>query len=213
MRRRGVVQAREQFRAILPQAIANPLAANALDRIPPSLFDKFCRALTPRMLRSVSRRLGFLHDSTVAQATATRWLGANGPLGSLTTLGNDGLQIIANIAPVAPEAMLAKFENGFAEMNGSGQWIGLTKSIGYDANLFERAATLLARSAGSQPESNNLNSARNTFGELFHIHLSGTQATPEQSRLLVKRFAVSNEENLRRSAQMALHALLKSGGD
>ena len=54
MRKRGVVQARGRFRAILPQAIANPLAAHALDRMPLAHFDQFCTTLTPRMLKSVS---------------------------------------------------------------------------------------------------------------------------------------------------------------
>ena len=43
LRQRGVVQARGRFRAILPQAIANTLAAHALERIPPSSFRSILR--------------------------------------------------------------------------------------------------------------------------------------------------------------------------
>lgn len=68
MRKRRIVQARGPYRAILPQAIANRLAASALERISSSRFDQFCRALTPRMRKSVSQRLGFLHDSKAARA-------------------------------------------------------------------------------------------------------------------------------------------------
>src|SRR6185369_390368 len=35
LRRRGIIQSRGRWRAVLPQAIANPLAAGALERIPP----------------------------------------------------------------------------------------------------------------------------------------------------------------------------------
>lgn len=218
MRKRGVVQARGRFRAILPQAIANPLAAHALDRIPPTLFDKFCRTLTPRMLKSVSRRLGFLHDSASARTIVTRWLQVDGPLGDLMSTEMGGFQIIANIAPVAPDAVLARLEGALDGLNGHRvaphttrahhQWVRLIKAIGYDASLFDRAATLLARFAGPEPPSNDLNSARNTFSEFFHIYLSGTQATPEQRRSLIMRLAASDEENLRSSVLIALRALL-----
>jgi len=214
MRQRGVVQARGHFRAILPQAIANALAAHALERIPPADFDQFCVRLPPRMLKSISRRLGYLHDSRIAQSTVTRWLQAKGPLGDLIAMGEDGFQIIINIAPVAPEAVLAKLEReraGFASNAPKRhQWISLIKAIGYDAHLFDRAVTLLAHFAGPEPESNNLSSARNIFSEMFHIYLSGTQATPQQRRSAIKRLAASGDENLRRSAHIALRALLKS---
>jgi len=214
MRQRGVVQVRGRFRAILPQAIANTLAAHALERIPPAYFDQFCAKLPPRMLKSVSRRIGFLHDSGIAQSTVTRWLQADGPLGDLFKMGDVGAQIITNIAPVAPEAVLAKLE---CELTGLAsdapkrhQWISLIKALGYDTHLFDRAVTLLARFAGSEPENNNLSSTRNRFNNFFYLYLSGTQATPEQRRSVVRRLAASSDENLRRSAHIALRALLES---
>src|SRR6266496_1595087 len=210
MGQRGVVQARGRFRAILPQAIANALAAHALERIPSADFDQFCVKLPPRMLKSVSRRLGFLHDSSIAQLTVTRWLRADGPLGNLIAMGDAGMRILTNIAPVAPEAVLAKLESELAGEPKPHEWIWLIKAIGYDGRLFERAATLLARFAVTEPENNNLNSARNIFSEMFHIYLSGTQATPEQRRSVIKRLAASSDERLRRGAHIALRALIKS---
>ncbi|WP_342239537.1 hypothetical protein, partial [Inquilinus sp. OTU3971] len=79
LHRRGVVQSRGRWRAILPHAIANPLAARALERIPVSAFDGFCASLPARMLKSLSRRIGYLHDSDHAQAAVARWLLPNGP--------------------------------------------------------------------------------------------------------------------------------------
>jgi hypothetical protein len=214
MRRRGVVQTRGRFRAILPQAIANVLAAHALDRIPPADFDKFCASAPDRMLKSLSRRLGFLHDSPTAQSTVVRWLQADGPFGDLFAMDEVGVQIITNIAPVAPEAVLAKLENKLAGIAPNDvkrhEWISLIKALGYDAHLFDRAVTLLARFAGAEPESNNLSSARNTFSNFFHLSVSGTQATPEQRRAAIKRLAASDDENLRRGADVGLRALLES---
>jgi hypothetical protein len=111
LRQRGVVQARGRFRAILPQAIANTLAAHALERIPPPDFDQFCVRLPHRMLKSVSRRLGYLHDSKAAQSTVARWLEPDGPFGDLFKRDDIGVQIITNIAPVAPETVVARLES------------------------------------------------------------------------------------------------------
>lgn len=63
LKRRGVAQSRGRWRAILPHAIANPLATHALQRIPPADFDRLCSHLPARMLKSVSRRLGYLHST------------------------------------------------------------------------------------------------------------------------------------------------------
>ncbi len=213
MRQRGVVQERGRFRAILPQAIANPLAARALERIPPALFDQVCHTMTPRMLKSVSRRLGFLHDSPAAQATVTRWLGKDGPLGDFMALGREGINIITNIAPAAPDAVLAKFEmdlavSGVPYAAGRQECVQLIKSIGYDYHLFERAVMLLVRLI---PKSDDDKESRcEAFNEFFHIHLSGTQATPEQRRGVIRQLAASRDAHLRRCAQIAMGELLQS---
>jgi len=218
--RRGVAQARGRWRAVLPQAIANPLASSALKRIPPSNFDRFCSTLTPRMLKSLSRRLGYLHDSSEVQSAVARWLSPDGPLGDLFGLGEQGFEIIKNIAPVAPEAVLKKLEQ---ELNGSEekstiapgssyrwQWIWLIKALGYEAHMFRSAALLLARFVAAEPEGYNNNSARSAFCEFFHLHLSGTQATPEQRRQVIKELALSNDDGLKRSASVALDAHLNA---
>ncbi len=210
MKQRGVVQARGRFRAILPQAIANPLAAHALERIPPTTLDQFCATMTPRMLKSMSRRLGFLHDSKAAQATVVRWLCNDGPLGDLFSKTDDSIQIVTNVAPVAPEAVLEKIERCVISEEHH-QWIRLIKAIGYDAGLFDRSVDLLARLAAPQSENNNLSSARNLFCEFFHIYLSGTQASPEQRRAAVRRLARSEDPLLRSTAPIALRALLNTG--
>lgn len=215
LRQRGVVQARGRFRAILPQAIANPLATHALERIPSSRFDEVCSTMTPRMLRSVARRLGFLHDSPTAQVAGTRWLQKDGPLGDLLKLGSEGLRIISNIAPVSPEAVLARLEKDLDVSDapyaqGRHECIRLIKAIGYDAHLFDRAVMLLARFVPAGAEENNNGSGWAAFNECFHIHLSGTQATPEQRRAVIKRLAVSQDPNLRRCAHIALRELLQS---
>lgn len=218
LRNRGVVQARGRWRAVLPQAIANPLASSALKRISSSEFDRFCTTLTPRMLKSVSRRLGYLHDSCEAQAVVERWLNPDGPLGDLFGLGEQGFEIIKNIAPVAPEAMLAKLEQELCGPKADlviplkstvrWQWIRLIKALAYDAHMFKSAALLLTRFVALEAEDGNNNSAHTAFRELFHLYLSGTQATPEQRREFIKDLALSKDIAPVQYASIALDASL-----
>lgn len=221
MTHRGVVQSRGRFRAVLPHAIANPLASYALERIPPADFDRFCASLPPRMLQSVSRRLGLLHDSNFAQAVVVRWLSSDGPVGDLFERGAAGRQIVTNIAPVSPEAVLIKLERAVGGLNDhliSGpqfpsdyQWFPLIKSLAYDAPKFERAVALLARLLTSEQEGQKNDAARDIFGELFHLHLSGTQATPEQRRAAIRLLALSGKPGLLRVASIGLRAMFESG--
>lgn len=218
--RRGIVQSRGRWRAILPHAIANPLASYALRRIPPADFDHFCARLPDRMLKSTSRRLGFLHDDPAASAAVARWLRPAGPLGNLFAIGEIGLDVVRNIAPVAPEAVLAKINIELLGPSGAlivsakntqrGRWISLIKALAYDAALFEDAAFALARFIAAEPEDYNHNSATGYFGELFKLYLSGTQATSAARRDVIRHMAASEDADIKSSAVLALDSMLET---
>ena len=205
LNQRGIAQVRGRWKAILPQAIANRLAASALKRIPPLVFDSFAATLTPRMQKSLSRRLGYLHDSQEARAVVSRWLQANGPLGDLVSRGEEGSEILTNMAPAHPEAVLEKIKHVLERPESRDilapgsftrwRWIHLIKELGYEAQLFETAAALLARFLTAEPPDHKQNSAREAFAGWFHLNLSGTQATFKQRRAVVRRLA--NSERLR----------------
>ena len=92
------------------------------------------------------------------------------------------------------------------------RWIHLIKELGYEARMFETAAVLLARFLASEPLDHKQNSAREFFAGWFHLHLSGTQATPEQRRAVVRRLANSDDSDLRRCVLVSLEALLNTFG-
>ena len=218
--RRGIIQARGKWRALLPQAIANPLAAYALQRIPATEFDHFCSSLPTRMFKSLSRRLGYLHDSQENQRSVKRWLIPDGPFGDLLDLKDFGLEIIRNVAPVAPEAVLARIVAELVGPRGPSvvalehqarcQLIGLLKKLAYEPAMFADAATALARFAGIEPQDLNSNTAREPFSELFHLYLSGTRALPQQRRDLVRVLSRDPDPDVRRCASLALDGLLQS---
>jgi hypothetical protein len=220
LKRRAVVQSRGRWRALLPHAIANRLAAQALERIPADQLDCFCAVLPPRMQKSLSRRLGYLHDNDEAKQAVSRWLRPDGPLGNLLVGNDEALQLLRNIAPVAPEAVLQRIEEEVAGANGDSllnpklasrwQLTAILKSLAYDAALFDRAATLLGKFVGAESPTENHNSARGMFEELFHLHLSGTQALPDQRRRVVRELYASGDPIATRCGHLALDALLRS---
>ncbi|MFC3549571.1 hypothetical protein ACFOLC_00915 [Lysobacter cavernae] len=218
LRRRDVAQARGRWRAILPQAIANGLATNALVRIHPDALDNLMRSASPRLCISIARRLGNLHDSREARAAAARWLVPGGALGDLFNLSGDGLQIVTNLAPLAPADVLNRIgaevdahpEITAKDSSHRWEWIRLIRALGYDSEHFAAAAALLVRFIAAEPEGNKSNSAREAFAEMFHLHLSGTQAPPKMRRDLVEALLDSSTPAFQTCGLLALKALLKT---
>lgn len=63
------------------------------------------------MLKSFSRRLGYLHESQEAVEISTRWLSKNGLLENIINLNELGISLLNNIAPLNPELILISIEN------------------------------------------------------------------------------------------------------
>ncbi len=220
MKDRGIVQARGRFRAILPQAIANPLAAQALKRIPTVTFDQFSECLSPRMLKSLAHRIGYLHDSTAAQSVVLRWLSDNGLLANFKKLNKLGRDLLIFIAPVAPQFVLDKIlrelqitenKNGlFEDGDTCSLCKKLLKSLSYETELFERGAYGLALLIAKTSNPIYNDSRNDAFGEMFQIQLSGTQASPEQRRNLIRYLAKSEDPDIKRMASIALERNLKA---
>ena len=111
LERRGLVQRRGQWRAVLPHAIANRLAAMALQNIPPRAIEScFLRDGRERLLKSFARRLGYLNDSREARLIVSGWLSPGGLLEKPEEFNDLGYAMFLNIAPVEPERALSALE-------------------------------------------------------------------------------------------------------
>ncbi len=172
------------------------------------------------MLRSLSRRLGYLHDSPQAQKTVDRWLDVGGLLAELPALSDDRMIILRNVAPVAPRTVLTKIKKaaiapdagafiGTTAANGS-YLIRLVKALAFELEMFDDAALTLARFVCAQPADSNQTPAMDSFKELFHLYLSGTQALIDQRISLARLLAKSSDAGKRRCGMFALEGLLKA---
>lgn len=214
--RRDLVQQRSVWRAVLPHAIANRLAARALEDTPYDVIDQhLVTGGTERLARSFSRRLSFLHEHPRAIAIVERWLAPGGLLGDVTALNDLGRAMFENVAPVLPEAALAALERaGNSDPKVSAtlwrrhQW--LLRSLAYDPPLFERSASVLARAATQSTDERDAKEASETFVSLFTIYLSGTHATIEQRLGLIERLLRSGEPKPRSLGLAALDEVLEA---
>lgn len=188
---RHVIQKRAYWRAILPHAIANKLAASALDSIPVDrLNTAFEVSGHQRLLMSFAHRLGLLHDHPVAKEIVEAWLQPDGLLGRISTLEDTAVRMLNYVAPVAPEALLDRIETELtvSDFEGMGSpynirrrtILNLIQSLAYEKSAFERCVRLLIRVADLEDESNNYDAVRNKITRFFQAYLSGTHASLDQ---------------------------------
>ena len=214
--RRDLMQRRGDWRAVLPHAIANRLAARALDDTPYDLInEQLVQGGTERLARSFSRRLSFLHDHTKVVAIVEKWLSPDGLLGDVTALNDLGWAMFEHVAPVLPQAALAALERAsdISPDFANQVWrrhLSLLRSLAYDAPLFERSARLLAKAATQNMDDREAKGASDTFVSLFTIHLSGTHATIDQRLGVIESLLRSRESKPRTLGLAALSEVLKT---
>jgi len=206
LRERDLVQHRGPWRALLPHALANRLAKSALRNIPPGVIEANLVTEAPvRLIRSFSRRLGYLSDSPEAVATVTKCLAPGGMLAEVSKLSFQEQEMLQNVAPVAPAAALAAIERAFLspEANAAASACRyvtrILRPLAYDPAMFERCSELFAIIADTETDETNAHdAARNAFPSLFSLYASGTHATVQQ-RLAVLRPMLLSSDAKRRS--------------
>lgn len=204
--RRGLIQRRGKWRAILPHSLANWLANRAFEDIPINqIRTGFEGSEELRLLRSFSKRLGFLHNNETVNNIIDQWLSDDGVLKDITSLNEEGLRIFMNIAPVNVEETLLKIEQVklrddsqefFSKNNPHYQeFTDILCAIAYDTLYFKRCVKLLTnfaltenrRSAilWAKPKRIISDSFKRTFSirdkveGLFQMNCSGTHASAE----------------------------------
>jgi hypothetical protein len=214
LRSRELVQQRGVWRAVLPHALANRLAETALQTIPIAAIQaNIVNGSSDRLLKSFSRRLGYLHANEKAREIVENWLAAGGLLGDVTTFGDLKKAIFRDIAPVLPERTLAAIERGFLEqgngeaLEGLADHIDLLRALAYDRALFERCVKLMLNFVQTQ-DNDKRPKASDEFASLFSPYLSGTHATVDQRLRVVEPLLKSDNDRQRNLGLKALEAAL-----
>jgi len=215
LKNRQLVQTRSKWRAVLPHALANRLAKQALAKLP---RDEVMSAFQSheRLLKSFSRRLSYLHDSPEACEIAQHWMGTW--LANPATLNELEQALFFNLAPLVPEQALANLETAVngdqgaafisSDWSSRNSWITLTRNLAYEPKLFDRAAQVCLAYAESDGQRER--KGQNVWKELFHLHLSGTMARPQQRIALLKLILLNGEPRQQEMALVALSGMLES---
>lgn len=216
---RFLVQSRSKWRAILPHALANRLAASGLKKYPRQVVqDAFVYSGNERLIRSFSRRLGYLHDSPQAQSIVRDWLKPNGWIGgTIPSLNDFGLSVLKNIAPVLPDVTLSAIEAALACSNAhdltmptsrvADTLVGLVRSIAYDPALFERACDVLMQFALHEEDAGGVTGS---LSELFRVTLSGTVSSPENRCAYLQKLLRDQNPRIQKKALALVSASLEA---
>ncbi|CAJ4226671.1 Uncharacterised protein [Burkholderia pseudomallei] len=216
LHRRGLIQSRGAWRALLPHAIANRLAMRALEEIPFELIERqLISGGAERLAKSFSRRLSYLHRSPQATSIVERWLAPSGYLGNVAAFDDLRLAMFENIAPVCPEAALAALERCRTQdqENAIAVWqrhARLLRSLAYEPALFTKCTALLAEVATQSRHQVDADGAATIFTSLFTVCLSGTLATVDQRVDVIERLLISDDPKRRALGFAALNEALKT---
>ncbi len=219
LQKRGLVQQRGKWKAVLPHAISNRLAGRALKNIPKLIISqKFINQESPRIAKSFAHRLGFLHANQEARDIVRGWLKPGGILSDLAKLNNDGMQIFAYIAPVDQGATLdallrACQHDAFisTQVFNRQRFIRTVQSLAYEVQYFDQAIPILLRFASVEESGANQHPALKALIALFGCYLSGTLALAAQRAKMVKPLVESNDHVLTNIGVELMMAALKTG--
>ena len=138
------------------------------------------------MLRSFSKRMGYLHDDDNAAALVSKWFDKDGLLEPLGNLNELGTALLVNIAPINPEATLTFIEQAavrhswfFGSQNTSrAQIVNILRSIAYDPALSDAR---LHCSRNLRPAEMTNANPQQTFLNLYFLFFSREPMLPLHS--------------------------------
>ena len=199
---RQLVQKRGTWRAVLPHAVANWLAAGALRKIPAArVVNIFEKLPNGRLLKSFGRRLGYLHNHDVARDIVKSWFAPGGRLQGIGQLDTNDIRLFEEVAPVDPEGVLRLVERQAPSFFSARQnphyyvFVTLLAKIGYEPVHFEKSVSLFARFVLTEEEGMSWANIKNRLFALFQLYFSQTEASPEDRERLVRRFLSTGERS------------------
>ncbi len=217
--RRGIIQRRGQWRAVLPHAIANRLAIRALENIPNYMI---CNILqkNERLFKSFSRRLSYLHNCQEARKMAKQWLSEGEMLGDISNLNELGISIFRNLAPINPKETLYSIQRMLSSENKDvffscqnrhyKQFVRILCSLAYESELFCEAVKILCMYALTENKDVNDDTIHRMLKELFQLCWSGTYATKTQKLSVIKELIESKIQNKLELAMELLDSTLET---
>lgn len=200
LKRRGLLQERGKWRALLPHAVSNRLAAQALEeQLASEVEDRLFTHAPERVRSSFAHRLSFLHGSKAAQSLVACWMASDGPLGAPASLSDHSFHIFQRLAPVDQVATLDAVERSVSSKKAGDlaefrieKLASITNSLAYEALNFDRCIDVLVKLALMQAANRSHRERQPEYLiALFQAYGSGTLAQASQRAPHIKRLLAS----------------------
>lgn len=201
---RDLVQARSRWRALLPHAIANRLATDALAYIPNDrILSLFTKSEHPRLLASFCHRLSYMHMDANAVSIISLWISPNGWLHNVYEYGSYETKILTQVAATAPQQVLDLLKSAigpdperFTKSYHLEQerFYSLIHTLAYDKNLFKDSTTLLVQCVLADPNKKHSKIADTYLLPLFRLYASETEAQANDKLDIIGDLIASCEE-------------------
>lgn len=204
LRSKDIVQKRGDFRAILPHALANNLAEQAISGLSNAEFNQLLTDTPERLQTSFLKRLSYLHDNDKVKILVKGWLAPEGYFGSKILdeqLTEKDLRNISLFTSICPDELLdilksrhEKDSNFLSTSNPNNYSLAkLLRNLAYFDRNFEKAFWLLFEIANTDSSKSDDTSLSDRLSSLFHYYLSRTEATLVTKKRVIEKLYEVNE--------------------
>lgn len=179
LKQRQLIQSRGQWHAVLPQALANYLAVQALDSLSLRTVQQYLTIpQNSRLLKSYAHRLGTLPPHQAVISVAAIFIKSFKLRERLLENDSEALTLLEFIAPVIEDDVLTLLEDLFDtpdfHPDDGNRLARLLWHLAYEERNFKKAVQLLLKLIPLAPKDD----VASYLTQLFFLLLSGTLATP-----------------------------------
>lgn len=218
---RGIVQRRGRYVQIVPRPLAIRLASDWWrETRPDKIKSVICGKKLPQgLIEPMCKQMQNLQFLDEARSIIENMCGPQDPFGQGKILNtNKGSRIFRSMVDVNPDATIAALDRVFGGCStkqllsvgpGRRNLIWALEKLCFWRDTFPRAARLMMKFAAAENESWG-NNASGQFYQLFHLRLSGTQASFEERLAVLDEGLKSKDEAVQKVCINALSHVLQT---
>ena len=216
---KGIIEQYGHYIAVRPIPLAIELACQWWKSASPNRISTFLENLSDPLACAMCERmkkLDFLED---AKKFVADICGTQGPFGQAEVLNSRSYQLFRSLVEVNPDASSLAIHQAFLGWStktlkatvgpGRRNLIWSLEKLAFRKETFIIAANFLLRLAAAENESWT-NNATGIFLNLFHIKLSGTEASPDNRLMIIDEALNSEDTDIKNLGLSALSHVLQN---